>query len=224
MWQLKNNLFFDEDFSCLNLATTKALGNMREDPVREKFCYENSLDYKSLVTAEQVHGKQVAVVDSISRGKKIPDCDGLITCEAGIPLGIFTADCLPVFFGSLEKPAAGLIHAGWRGLREGIIQEAVGIFKKDFGIRPSELSVLIGPHIQKCCYEVSDELRKIFKTERSEKNLDFSAIAVKILLQEGVNRASVNASCSCHEADKFFSYRRDKTNSRMMSVVMIKRG
>jgi len=223
MWQLKNNLFSDKDFPYMNLTTTKILGNMKDSGVRENFCRGNSIDPSSLVTAEQVHGKKIAAVDKASRGKKVPDCDGLITAEPGLALGIFTADCMPIFLGSKNGTLAGLVHAGWRGLSIGIIQEAVNIFENNFNVKPNDISVLIGPHIQNCCYEVSDDLKKIFGLNKEENKLDLSAVAVKIFLELGVKDISLNPGCTCHETKEYFSYRNEKTEKRMMSLVMIKK-
>ncbi|MFH1367533.1 MAG: peptidoglycan editing factor PgeF [Elusimicrobiota bacterium] len=221
MWQLENGLWKETGFPFSVYVTTRDSGDMRDAENRKRFCLKQDIDFGSIVTAEQVHGKKVTVVAAPDAGKCVPETDGLISKICGIALAVFTADCLPVFFGNKDKNAAGIVHAGWKGLHAGIIKEAVELLKKTFGLRPEEVSAAIGPHIQKCCYETGPELFDKFGIVSSEKNLDLSAIALKQLDECGIKNVSVSAQCTHHEHGMFFSYRKDKTNSRIMSLIRI---
>jgi YfiH family protein len=167
-----------------------------------------------------VHGNKVTVVTRSDGGREIEAADGLVTRDPGVCLAIFTADCVPVFF-SAGKKAAGIAHAGWRGLEAGIIGKTVELLQNEFGIVPEEVTAAIGPHIQKCCYETGAELREKFGVNSSEKNLDLSSIALKQLGAAGVRRVSASGLCTCHERGLFFSFRGEKTGSRIMSLIKI---
>ncbi|MCX5782366.1 MAG: peptidoglycan editing factor PgeF [Elusimicrobia bacterium] len=223
MWQIKNDIFSDDKFFYRNLVTTKKLGNLKDDNLRKIFCSQYSIDFGSLTTAEQVHDNKVAVVNENNKGQKIALCDGLITNCLNLPLAIFTADCIPIFLSSKSVPVIGIIHAGWRGLEKKIIEEAIKIFIEDFKVHPKDIFATLGPHIQKCCYEVSKELKSIFGLNEKENKLNLSSVAVKQLKEAGVKKISLNKHCTCHEPDMFFSYRREKTASRMMSLAVIEK-
>ena len=221
MWQLKDGLWQEEKFPFFNAVTTRASGNMRDPGIRRQFCGSRGMEYGSLVTAQQVHGNTVAVVNDRHRGGEVHGADGLITASSGLTLAIFTADCLPVFLGNVQQGVAGVVHAGWRGLANGIIAAALEVFRSHFGVQPENVTALIGPHIQKCCYEVGDELRDVFKLAPGETHLDLDAAAVNQLKALGVRQISSNGHCTAHETDLFFSYRREKTAGRIMSLVRI---
>ncbi|MBN1621927.1 MAG: peptidoglycan editing factor PgeF [Endomicrobiales bacterium] len=202
--------------------TTKACGDLKDIRIREKVLSRFGINNSDLVTAEQVHGSRVAVVDKEHKGKKIDAADGLITKEAGLPVAIFTADCLPVFVADKRKRIAGIIHSGWRGIAGGIISRTIEVLKKEFNSAVNDIFVFAGPHIQECCYFIGDELKKEFNIKEDIKNLSLSGIVHKQLKSLGVSKISISKECSCHEEDLFFSYRRNKTSQRMMSLVMMK--
>ena len=221
MWLIKDDLFYDEKFPYRNFVSIKKHGNLKDDNNRRNFCEKNGINFGALITAEQVHDKKIAVVNGGSKGQRISLCDGLITQEADLPLGIFTADCMPIFFGSRKKKLAGIIHAGWKGLLNGIVEDAVSVLRNRFQADPGDIVVSIGPHIQKCCYKVSEDIKRLFGVVSLETTLDLSGIAVKKLSQLGVKEISVNPHCSCCEPELFFSYRRGDAENRMLSLVMI---
>ena len=221
MWCFKKDLFYDDSFPYRNVVTIKKHGNLKDDGKRRAFCEQQGIDFNALVTAEQVHDKKIAVVDKGSKGQKISLCDGLVTEEPGLPLGIFTADCMPIFLGLRQKKLAGLVHAGWKGLLNGIVEDAVSVFRDSFQADPGDIVVSIGPHIQKCCYKVSDDIKQMFGLPLEEKSFDLSRIAVNKLAELGVKEISVNSHCSCCEPELFFSYRKGDLENRMMSLVVI---
>ena len=221
MWRIKDDLSYDDAFPYRNLVSLKKHGNLKDDSKRRDFCRGYGIDFSALVTAEQVHDKKIAVVTEGSRGQRIGLCDGLVTLEPDLPLGIFTADCMPIFLGLRQKKLAGLIHAGWKGLLNGIVEDAVSVFKIKFQADPCDIVVSIGPHIQKCCYKVSEDIKKLFGVPSHEKTIDLSFIAVKKLSELGVKDITLNPHCSCCEPELFFSYRNGDSENRMMSLVML---
>lgn len=209
----------EKSFPVPHLTTVKSCGNMKDEQQRIKFCTDNNINHKNIVFAQQVHGTFVKKVSKQDCGTFIPECDGLITNEKNITLAIFTADCMPVFMVSRDLSVIALIHAGWRGLAGGILESALTCYKKDFGILPQDVFAYIGPHISKCCYEVGSDVKKAFDVPESETHLSLSEQAGKQLKTLGVKRVYLNDNCSCHEEQLFFSYRREPTECRMMSLI-----
>ena len=209
----------DKNFPVPHLTTVKSCGNMKDEQQRVKFCQNNNINHKNIVFAQQVHGTFVKKVSKQDCGTFIAECDGLITNEKNITLAVFTADCMPVFMTSRDYSVIALVHAGWRGLAGGILESALISFKKDFGILPQDVFTYIGPHISKCCYEVGSDVKKAFDVPESEKYLSLSEQAEKQLRSFGVKRVYLNENCTCHEGELFFSYRREPTECRMMSLI-----
>lgn len=218
-WRKDGALFRDDAFPFENFVTTRELGNMRDPAVRERFVRSQGIDPGELVTAEQVHGSIVAVVTA--GGCRIPGVDGLLTGAKGLSLAIFTADCVSIFFGAAEPCAAGLIHAGWRGLAHGIIPETVKLLQTEYGVAAADLVVSLGPHIQKCCYTVGKDLAEVFGLAEGETHLDLTDVAMRQLSRAGITRIESNPHCTAHETENFFSYRRDKSADRIMSLVRL---
>lgn len=218
MWTLKNGFLSDDEFPFQNFITTKSLGDMKSPSARAEACSLKGLDSMSVVYAEQVHGNTVAAVGLKERGKFVKSADGLVTSAPGVSLAIFTADCLPVLFGVKGK-AAGVSHAGWRGLYKGILPETVRRFEKEFNAKPGEITVSIGPRICSGCYAVGGEVKAAFGLPATAEKFDLTAEAVKQLKGCGVKNIIASGNCTLHEPDIFFSHRKDKTAARIMSLV-----
>jgi polyphenol oxidase len=218
MWILKDNICFDDEFPFPNFVTTKKLDDMKDASRREKFCFLNGIDKNSLVCAQQVHGNAVVTVLKEDGGTFIENADGLVTADKGMALAMFTADCLPVFLGAGDR-ACGIAHAGWRGLKKNILISAVDLFKKEFRILSHDIMVSIGPHICSNCYNIGFEVREAFRLPDTAVNFALEDEAVRQLRSAGVKKILRNSHCTFHEPELFFSYRSNKTASRMMSVV-----
>jgi polyphenol oxidase len=145
-----------------------------------------------LAQGRQVHGTRV-VVD----GQDGEEADGQVTTRAGVAAIVLVADCLPV---ALAGPgAAGVIHAGWRGLAGGALEAGVAA--------AGAVAAAIGPGIGPCCYEVGDDVRAVFGT--SERTLDLKAVARARLREAGVTEIHDCGLCTACDAERFFSHRRD---------------
>ncbi|HEY0756403.1 MAG TPA: peptidoglycan editing factor PgeF [Ktedonobacteraceae bacterium] len=92
--------------------------------------------------------------------------DALITRRRGVALAMSTADCVPLLFYDPVSEAIGVAHAGWRGSARGIAAATVAAMHEAFGSRPADIHVGIGPSIGPCCYEVSEEVRELFLSQR----------------------------------------------------------
>jgi len=221
MWKLSDAIFVDDEFPFFNLVTTSSLGNMRDESIRDSYLSSFGFKQSNIVTAQQVHGNKVAIVKYKSECE-ISGVDGLLTNSYGIGLCVFTADCLPILLGCADKKAIGVIHAGWRGLAGGILEQGISKFCLEYNTEPNNIYTSIGPCIGPCCFEVGAEVAKNFNLKEEKTNLDLSGIARGKLENIGIKKISQNRNCTKHETDLFFSYRRDKTVKRMMTFVAIK--
>ncbi len=218
MWILKDNFLYDDAFPFFNLVTTRGLGDMKDEPNRKNVCSLKNIESASIVLAKQIHGKHAATVSAGDAGKVLDSTDALITGEKGLSLAVFTADCVPVFIGVKDK-AVAVVHAGWRGLKAGIIPETIKLMSKKFGLEASQASASIGPHICKDCYTIGEEVKQAFGLAPTDTNFDLTRETVKQLKTAGVNNINDSGRCTMHEPDLFFSYRKDGTSSRIMSLV-----
>ncbi|MGE4385715.1 MAG: peptidoglycan editing factor PgeF [Endomicrobiaceae bacterium] len=214
---------YEKKFETFHLTTTTLCGNMKDEDKRNFFCRQHSIDSQKIVFADQIHGTVVAKVSSLNCGSFIESCDGLITNDKNVILCIFTADCMPVFMASRDYSVVAMIHAGWRGLAGGILENALICFKNDFGIMARDVFSYIGPHIGQCCYEVGKEVKDIFNSSEKNKNLSLAKESAVQLKELGIARIYVSRRCTCHETDFFYSYRREPSQDRMMSLISAKK-
>ena len=171
----------------------------------------------------QVHGSRVVPV---TRPGSFGRADGLVTARAGLALVITVADCLPVF---LYDPAAGIIgavHAGWRGILLGVLEQAVESAVA-LGARPSGLQVAIGPSIGPCCFEVGPEVAGRFpgslrQAEGGRQHVDLRQAAARRLQASGVPETGIRlpAHCTRCHTRLFFSARSGEPTGRMAGMII----
>ncbi len=188
-----------------------------------------------VVTARQVHGLEVALVDERHAGKVVRDADGLVTSAPGIFLMLRFADCVPVVLYDPVKRAVGLLHAGWKGSIMGIAFRAVELMREAFGSRPEEILAGIGPSIGPCCYEVGEDVaglaREFFPdppltfTPQGKMHLDLWELNRRWLLRAGVKEVEIARLCTFCHSDEFFSHRASRgLTGRFAAVVGINGG
>jgi YfiH family protein len=202
-----------------------------------------------LITVRQVHGAVVWVVERgkhalvTDEGKAILDGDGLLTREAGLMLGIQTADCVPVLIADTRVRVVAALHAGWRGTLAGIAGAAVGRMVEEFGSKPGDLIAAIGPAIGPCCFEVGAEVREAFlgRSRRAENlftkeaegkfQMDLWEANRRQLIEAGVGAAATTVVGECTVCSrvagrrKYFSYRAERGRTgRMLSVIGLVEG
>ncbi len=180
---------------------------------------------------EQVHSACVIDVDHTPGVvfKQHPEADALISAQSGVPLGIFTADCVPIFILDVATPAVGIAHAGWRGTLAGIAMNTLERMQTCFGTHPIKCHVHLGPSIQKCCYTVSPGLLDRFTVRfgnivRSATNLSLQTANAVQLTEIGVpaSAISVSAFCTACRTDLFFSHRVEAGKTgRMLSFIQL---
>jgi YfiH family protein len=155
----------------------------------------------------QVHGTLVRRVGpgEARPGESLLEADGHATALPGLGVMVLTADCLPVALGS--GGAVAMVHAGWRGLAAGVLEEGVRAMR-DLGA-DDEIVAVIGPGAGVCCYEVGAEVHAALGSGGSAAgHIDLHAIARERLLAAGVSRVRDPGICTiCDRA--FFSHRRE---------------
>jgi YfiH family protein len=157
-----------------------------------------------------VHGTNVLRITSAPAGNgDLPEADGQATALPGVAPMVLVADCLPIAVAG--EGAVALLHAGWRGLAAGIVEEGVQAVR-ELGAR-EPLAAAIGPGAGACCYEVGAEVHAAFAGEgadaRRGRNLDMKSIARRQLERAGVDTVHDADLCTIC-GDEFFSHRRDR--------------
>src|SRR5207244_6173333 len=108
-----------------------------------------------LVTVEQIHANKLAVISQpVRTDQQIPGCDGLMTDQRGIALGIHVADCCAVYIVDPKTPAVALVHSGKKGTELGIVRSALEQMSERFGSNRSDLIIQLSPCIRPPHYEV----------------------------------------------------------------------
>lgn len=230
-WQLDpSGLFFSsplitEAYPSLFIATTtKAAGNMAEEDQRLKLLRRLDVDARKLALSYQVHGTGLHMIRQVKDipTNRIEGVDGWIASQSsGAVMGIFTADCLPVFLLHKDRSWGALMHAGWRGIHKGILEEAVKQLAGQGGCRPGDLKAAVGPHIRACCYEVGMDLMQLFGgpfiLQREGRHyLDLASAAASRLSTAGVTDITAADVCTrCSPSSLFYSYRRQEKGSQL---------
>ena len=193
----------------------------------------------SLFFVNQVHSAKIFIFNDVyltfSETTKI-SADALLTHIPGKPIGVFTADCLPILIYDPRLKVIGAIHAGRKGSEQGILFKVVREMGRVYGSRPEELVAGFGPAIGGCCYEVDEDcvqpFKKMFPDERGWFRFGLSGkyfldlIAVNKmegkkagLLQENIFSMD---HCTCCSARKMYSYRREGKTGRILSTIMLR--
>jgi len=193
---------------------------LRARGVRHGFGTRGDSPPEGLLRPCQVHGARVARAQECADGV---EADAVVaTAAASHPVGVVTADCVPVLAASADGLAVAAIHAGWRGLAAGVIGAGIDALRRE--ARGVELCAVVGPHIGACCYEVDapvlDALRHFAgdldaatTAGRPQHHwLDLGALARAALVRAGVSATEIGATprtCTSCDARRFHSYRRD---------------
>jgi purine-nucleoside/S-methyl-5'-thioadenosine phosphorylase / adenosine deaminase len=178
--------------------TTRAAGNFADDDVREALAERLGVD---LARGRQVHGARVQLVTARPEGSE--EADGQATALPGVAPLVLTADCLPIAL--IAPEAVAMVHAGWRGLAAGVVEEGVRAVRELGG---TEIAAAIGPGAGPCCYEAGPEVHEALSASVG-RNVDLKLAARRRLSAAGVEQVHDVGLCTiCDE--RFFSHRRDR--------------
>jgi polyphenol oxidase len=200
-----------------NMSSVGGLGAERGAENRERLRVALGLD--GLARIYQVHGNRVLRVGAPTgrdvEQEQLERADGQATTLTGLGVMAMAADCLPVALGT--EGAVAIVHAGWRGLAAGALEEGVAALHEIAG--EEEMAAVIGPCAGACCYEVGPEVHEALVSEVRDKGLiDLRAIARERLRASGVARIENVGGCTiCDES--YFSYRREGASAGRMAAV-----
>lgn len=209
---------------------------------RARACRELGINLRDLVCAQQVHGNRIVAVTDRDRGRgalsaddALPGVDGMVTAAPGVPLAVFTADCVPIFLYDPAKRVVGIVHAGWRGTLLRIAESLMDTARNAFGTDPASCQVVLGPAAGPCCYEVGEDavnafrerghsVEDIFRRKGDGKHYLGLWRANELQFERcGVHRENISVTERCTVCSgAYFSCRRDgAVTGRGMSVIML---
>jgi YfiH family protein len=183
----------------------------------------------------QVHSNIAVLAETISDTPPVT-ADASYTKKTNTICVVLTADCLPILVTNTEGSEVAAIHAGWRGLANGIVENTLATLASS----PETLMVWVGPSISQPYYEVGEdfyatfskfhtkeECHQAFKQKPNKETpkwlADVPLLAYQRLVKIGVQPQHIYLSNECtyaHE-DRYFSYRRDGVTGRMASMIFI---
>lgn len=161
--------------------------------------------------------------------QNIPKADAVYTMNENTVCAVMTADCLPLLITDKQGTCVAAVHAGWRGLCDGIIEKTIN----KLPAKPDSLLVWLGPAIGPDVYEVGKEVYDAFtqsdfeakhaftSTKEHHWLLDMYHMARLRLNKLGVTHIYGGKRCTLSEEEHFFSYRRDGDTGRMASLIWI---
>jgi YfiH family protein len=174
------------------------------------------------VWLSQIHSNRAVAAISTS----IPQqADASYTNQSGVVCAVMTADCLPLLVCSVDGSEIAAIHAGWRGLLDGVIDNTIT------ALSSSDVLVWLGPAIGAESFEVGAEVRdaylakspdnaSAFKQKDNEKwSADIYQLARINLAKLGINKIYGGDFCTITDEERFYSYRRDKDTGRMATLI-----
>lgn len=190
----------------IDVAHDKAEALARLDHVHRTVRNANGLGDLSFVTAEQVHGNRIGVLDEVPESDKcFAGCDGLITNQRGVCLGIYVADCCAVYLADPVRAAMGLVHSGKKGTELGVVANAVKSMTEHFGSRASDIIVQLSPCIRPPHYE-----------------LDFAGEIARQCRDLGVRAVNDCGVCTACDLNRYYSYRVEKGRTgRMLAFLAL---
>jgi len=197
---------FTTRVASIDVQADKAEALRRLDKVHREVRSAYAVGKGPLVTAEQVHGNCIGIVDApLQRGECFAGCDGLITNQPDVCLGIYVADCCAVYLVDQARTAIGLVHSGRKGTELRIVSNALKLMTEKFGSRASDLVVQLSSCIRPPHYEV-----------------DFAAEIVASCHDSGVHNVYDSGLCTACDLERYYSYRAEKGKTgRMMAMLAI---
>jgi polyphenol oxidase len=186
----------------------------------------------------QVHSDEIFILKDESQTReqvsKI-NADAIMTHLSEIPIGIFTADCIPILLYDPKLHVAAAIHAGREGTLQGIVNKSIMVMKREYGCQPENLVASLGLGIGGCCYEIDENCLNSFENKipfespfvKSKENgkflLDLFAVNTQQAMDAGLLPENISRSeeCTFCSPMNYFSYRREGQTGRILTFIML---
>jgi len=195
---------FIERVPGIDVSQDKAEALKRLDAVHREMRREIGMGDWPLLTAQQIHGDNIAIVDQPLTGdKEFAGCDGIITNQKKIALGIHVADCCAIYIADPRTPAIGLVHSGKKGTELAIVSKGIQQMREHFGSDPAELVVQLSPCIRPAHYEI-----------------DFAVQIIEQCRAAGVKAIHDSGVCTACDVDRYYSYRAEKGKTGRMLALL----
>lgn len=174
---------------------------------------------------DQVHKTLVVRADGLTG---TTEADGSYTAVSGAVCAVMTADCLPVLLCDRDGTAVAALHAGWRGLLDGVLEAGI----EAMSVPANELMAWIGPAIGPREFEVGDEVKQAFVAFNPSASsafvghndrwlTDLPELARQRLQSAGVSGIHGGHWCTYSDPDRFFSYRRERVTGRQATLIWL---
>lgn len=121
--------------------------------------FKNTFPSLKVTPVELIHSQDVVIARTQEDTKNL-QADGILTQNMNLLPVITVADCMPIYLYDPVANFLGVLHSGWKGT--GIITKAVEKAKENFGAKPENICVVMGPHIHDCCYIIDQERASYF--------------------------------------------------------------
>ncbi len=179
---------------------------------------------------DQVHGARAVAAEMIQAFDVLQKADASYTDVPGVVCAVLVADCLPILICDDLGTQVAVVHAGWRGLAEGVVENSVHAF----GAASTRLMAYLGPCIGPTAFEVGADVRAAycdrdaaasaaFVDYRAGKWLcDLPLLARQRLGKLGIDRVYGGTRCTYRESQHFYSYRREPATGRMAALIWLK--
>lgn len=229
--------------SCFSTLNTSIFKQDNKENVYKNLdivCTEIGIDYKRLVSTYQIHSDEICVVEENDIGRGIIRqgeailADALITNIRRVPIITYYADCVPIYLVDTVNKAIGLIHSGWKGTVQKIVEKTLAKMKETYSTDPASCLAAIGPSLEKDCFEVDYDVAEQFISifgkdndsitykENGKYHIDLWKINADMLMNIGVKEENITVSGLCTKCNEelFFSYRRDKGKTGSLSAIL----
>ena len=188
----------------IDVSHDKAEALRRLESAHREICNAIGIGDWPLLTAQQIHGNQVAIINRpVESDKHFAGYDGFITNEPRIALGIHVADCSAVYIVDPKTPAIGLVHSGRKGTELGVVPNAITQMIESFGSNPTELTIQLSPCIRPPHYEI-----------------DFAARIIEQCRALGVKEIHDTGRCTACHPHLYYSYRAEKGRTGRMLALL----
>ena len=217
-------------FNSFNLA--QHVGDTPQHVDKNRELLAEAIGQIPIAWLQQIHSTEVVPAEIHT----VLTADANVTRQNNLACCVMTADCLPVFFCDTQGEQVAMAHAGWRGLSQGVLQRTLASFSN-----PTEVLVYLGPAISQQAFEVGDDVREAFLSQRhlslnkahalslthcfkpgeqaGKWMADLYGLARRLLHGAGVETIYGGDRCTFTENNHFFSYRRDGQTGRMANLI-----